>query len=232
MSRPLLLLAAALLLLPAVACAAAADDWNALNSAVRDGAIEREAARARLAALRERLRSEYAGIGAPERVFPVAGYGPQCGEQGRGYRPAGYDFYDGNRHGGHPAHDLFIRDRDQDSRDDRTGREVPILAFSAGVVVAAEPQWTPGSALRGGVYLWVYDPALDRFCYYAHLGRSDVRPGQTVRAGEPLGVLGRSGKNAWARRSPTHLHFMVLAWDGGRMTPVNPWPELVRTARH
>lgn len=216
-----------LLSLPGTILAATCDDWNAVNTAVRDGAIDRSAARTRLAELREKLRVEYGGVGGGERAFPVASYGPASGEGGKGYKPAGYDFYDGNRHGGHPAHDLFIRDRDQDSRDDRNGAEVTIVAFSAGVVVAAETEWTPGSALRGGKYIWIYDPAADRFCYYAHLGRVDVRPGQVVRAGEPLGVLGRSGKNAWASRSPTHLHFMVLAWDSGRMTPVDPWRELL-----
>jgi hypothetical protein len=219
-----------LLALPCSTLAGTADDWNALNTAVRDGTIGRSEARARLSVLREKLRAEFGRVGGKERVFPVAGYGPAWGEEGKGYRPVGYDFYDGNRHGGHPAHDLFICDRDQDSRDDRSGREVPVVAFSAGVVVATATEWTPGSDLRGGIYIWIYDPASDRFCYYAHLGRADVRPGQTVRAGEPLGVLGRSGKNAWAKRSPTHLHFMVLAWEGGRMTPVDPWLELLGAA--
>ncbi len=43
--------------------------------------------------------------------------------------------------------------------------------------------------------------------------------------------MGRTGINAQARRSPTHLHFMVVAWDRGRMTPIDPWRELLEAQR-
>jgi murein DD-endopeptidase MepM/ murein hydrolase activator NlpD len=102
-----------------------------------------------------------------------------------------------------------------------------VVAFSAGVVVGINSDWEPGSPVRGGNYVWVFDPQSGRYNYYAHLQRIDVRLGQIVKAGEPLGLLGRTGKNAIMARSPTHLHFMVLAFDAGRMTPYNPWKELV-----
>ena len=57
-------------------------------------------------------------------TFHDRGYGPGSigGVRGSGFRPKGYDFYDGNRHGGHPAHDIFVQDADQDALDDATGR--------------------------------------------------------------------------------------------------------------
>jgi len=49
-----------------------------------------------------------------------------------------------------------------------------------------------------------------------------------VQAGETLGRLGRTGLNAYKKRSPTHLHLMVLSYRQGEMVPYNPWSELVR----
>ena len=69
-----------------------------------------------------------------------------------GYQPKGYDYFDGNKHGGHPAHDIFIHDRNQDNIDDNTGRPVDILSVSNGVVIACEQDWNTDSDLRGGKY--------------------------------------------------------------------------------
>ncbi|AJE03222.1 M23 family metallopeptidase [Geobacter pickeringii] len=207
------------------------DDWDLLEKKVRDGAIGKEAAREEIVGLHGRLLATYRdGDARPAPlVFPVQGYGPRAigGRRGNGYQPAGYRFYDGNRHGGHPAHDIFIRDRNQDGRDDATGEPVSIVSASAGVVVATNPQWERPSRIRGGKYVWVLDPATERYYYYAHLAEVKVAPGQRVEAGTVVGILGRTGRNAYPRRSPTHLHFMCLDFDGGRMTPRNTYRELL-----
>ena len=39
-----------------------------------------------------------------------------------------------------------------------TGQPVEVLSMTGGIVVAVETAWDGGSALRGGKYLWVYDP--------------------------------------------------------------------------
>jgi hypothetical protein len=228
LSIPLLLFLL-LPLLPAQARAASPwAEWNELYAAIRDLRIDPEPARARAALLMPEMRRAGWGGGSTAKTFPLAGYGPECGEQGRNYHLGRFDFFDNRkRQGRHPAHDLFIQDLDQDFRDDRTGEAVSVLAFSAGVVAATYVGWTEESGLYGGNYVWVFDPRTDRFAYYAHLDRVDVRPGQRVAAGTVLGVVGRTGKNAFPPRSPTHLHFMVISWDGGRMTPINPWSELV-----
>ena len=225
---PLLLLLI-LLLLPLPARAAAPwNDWNTLCAQIRDETIAPAAARKEAKVVEARLKAELHGKGSPRHVFPVAGYGPECGENGRNYHLGHFDFYNNaSRKGLHPAHDLFIRDENEDGLDDATGRPVEILAFSAGMVVATHSGWQPGSPLHGGNIVWIYDPLTDRFCYYAHLARIDVHPGELVAAGAPLGIMGRTGLNAYPLRSPTHLHFMVVAWDHGRMTPINPWRELL-----
>lgn len=206
-------------------------EWNELQALVRDGLLQRAEARSRVEELHRKLLDLYGrGRDLGQRSFPLEGgtWRDIGGRGGDAFVARGYDFYRGNSHAGHPAHDIFIPDRDQDSRHDRTGKPVSVLAFASGVVVATNAGWVPGSKIRGGNYVWVFSPAVELYCYYAHLQDVLVQVGQWVRAGETLGTVGRSGKNAYPRRSPTHLHFMCLCFDQGRMTPYNPYPELLR----
>lgn len=217
----------AITLLAVPAWGGVCEEWNALFAEIRDFRLDPAVAQQRFIPLHQQLRATYGAIGDGRHVFPIKGYGPECGEQGKGYVPGRYRFFTGNPQGYHPSLDLFIRDRNQDSLDDVTGRPVEIVAYASGVVVGFNDVWNYPSAQRGGKYLWIYDPASDRYAYYAHLERIDVRLGQVVTAGDRLGLLGRTGKNAWKRRSPTHLHFSVLTYDDGRMTPWNPWRSLL-----
>ncbi len=224
---PILLLHS--LVRPAAATASACDEWDLLQREIRDGTIVSDQAFGKIVELDGRLRKEYSEkIDDRPFSFPVKGYGPDCigGSEGSGYQPEGYDFYDGNRHRGHPAHDLFINDPEETGFDASTDYPAEIVAFSSGVVVAVNRSWEYPSQVRGGIYIWIFSPADQRYCYYAHLARTLVAPGDVVKAGDPIGLLGRSGKNAWPKRSPTHLHFMCLSFDEGRMTPVNTYPEL------
>jgi len=206
------------------------DEWNILQKAVRDGTMPRDDARREIIRLGAKLREGTTGkaVRSPFH-FPVKGYGPDClgGKHGSGFKPAGYDFYDGNRHGGHPAHDLFIRDTRVDGLDTGTGKPAEIVSFTDGVVIGVNPSWQHPSEIRGGVYIWIHDPTDDRYYYYAHLAQALVAPGDRVRAGDRIALLGRTGKNAWPKRSPTHLHFMCLSFDEGRMTPHDTYRELL-----
>lgn len=166
-------------------------------------------------------------------VFPLRGYTPveSIGGKGRGYRPEGFDLFDRNVKGSHPAHDLFIRDKNHDLRDDRTGKPVDILAFSAGIVLDIESQWVPASGRRGGNYIWIYDPCLNGLFYYAHIGKITVKPGNRINRGDKIGEAGRTGLNATRRRSDTHLHFMFLRLDNQNLpVPENTYDWLM-TAR-
>ncbi|QHV93607.1 peptidoglycan DD-metalloendopeptidase family protein [Spirosoma endbachense] len=144
--------------------------------------------------------------------FPIRGYTKSAigGSRGEGYRGNGFDLFDYNVRGSHPAQDIFIVDRNQDTNDDRTGQPVDILAMTSGLVLAIETDWHPGSDYRGGNWIWVYDPILNGLFYYAHNNQVDVSPGQWVKAGQKLAEMGRSGFNAYKTRSPTHLHLMYL----------------------
>uniref|UniRef100_UPI0035938B13 M23 family metallopeptidase n=1 Tax=Persicitalea sp. TaxID=3100273 RepID=UPI0035938B13 len=165
------------------------------------------------------------GRNANSFVFPVRGYLPKysIGGRGRGYRAKNFDLFDMEAQGSHPAHDLFIKDGDQDNLDDRQCRPVDLLSMSAGVVLATDTTWQPGSELRGGKYIWVYDPCLNGLFYYAHNNLVSVLPGQLVKAGQKLGEIGRTGLNAYKERSPTHVHMMFLRLDSTYLPqPENP----------
>jgi hypothetical protein len=206
------------------------DDWNMLEKAIRDHVIGVNKARGEITRLDRELLGAYSGnSGQKAYHFPVRGYGPECigGLKGSGYAPSGYDFYDGNRHGGHPAHDLFIRDRSRSGLDSRTGRPAEIVAFAGGVVVGLNPSWEYPSVIRGGRYIWIFNPEENRFYYYAHLEKLLVALGDVVKAGDTIALLGRTGKNARPKRSPTHLHFMCLSFDNGRMTPHDTYGDLL-----
>ena len=207
--------------------------FNDFNTQIRDGRISKATARKvlppQLAAIRtdyyQRRGRDYAPT---EWVFPVSGYTAAAIEKRgkHGFVPNGYDFFSGNRHGGHPAYDIFIRDRNQDSRDDRTGKAVQVVSMTGGVVVSRENEWQQGSELRGGRYIWVYDPANDLLVYYAHNEELFVETGKIVKPGDLLATVGRSGLNAAKRRSPTHLHFGVLRINDGQPLPLPVFREL------
>jgi len=206
------------------------EEWNTLQAAVRDGTIPKDDAQREIVRLGGKLRDNHSDKAARSPFhFPVKGYGPDCigGKLGSGFKPGVYNFYDGNRHGGHPAHDLFIRDMSGDGLDSGTGKPAEIVSFSDGIVVGVNPAWQHPSEIRGGVYIWIYDPSGDRYYYYAHLARALVVPGARVKAGDTIALLGRTGKNAWPKRSPTHLHFMCLSFDQGRMTPHDTYRDLL-----
>ncbi len=158
-------------------------------------------------------------------VYPVRGYLPKysIGGRGRGYRAKNFNLFAMDVQGSHPAHDLFIRDGNQDNLDDRLCQPVDLLSFSGGVVLATDTTWQPGSELRGGKYIWVYDPCLNGLFYYAHNNQVNVLPGQLVKAGQKLGEIGRTGLNAYKERSPTHVHMMFLRLDSAYLPqPENP----------
>ena len=65
-----------------------------------------------------------------------------------------------------------------------------------------------------------------QYHYYCHLASRAVCAGQTVRAGEKLGVMGNTGYSFGA-----HLHFEVRAADGKQLFARNPcWESRMRPA--
>jgi peptidoglycan LD-endopeptidase LytH len=191
--------------------------FNELNNQIRDSRISQAVALQQLQVLLPLIKARYiqqGGIRCPETdwVFPVQHYNTKAigGVNGSGYVASGYKYFDGNRHAGHPAHDIFILDRNQDCLDDATKKPVNVLSMTGGIVVATETKWDKTSKLRGGNYIWIFDPSSDCFFYYAHNGSVFVEPGRIVRPGDTIATVGRTGLNASMKRSPTHLHFMEL----------------------
>jgi hypothetical protein len=101
--------------------------FNEFNGLFRDGRISKVAARTELSMRLVEIRNEYyqrdgRDYSSTDWAFPPTGYDARPIDKGRshGFVPSGCDFFGGNHHGGHPAYDIFIRDRNQDSRDDRS----------------------------------------------------------------------------------------------------------------
>ena len=46
-----------------------------------------------------------------------------------------------------------------------------------------------------------------------------ARTGTCIKAGTPIGTVGRTGKNAFPARSPTHLHLMLVPVKGSALLP-------------
>jgi peptidoglycan LD-endopeptidase LytH len=236
-------LAAALAFAAAPAARRAADDSTAafdrLYAQIRDQKIDRTATAERTRELLPRIKDDFYVRGGRDTAagaqrFPVEGYGAESigGSNGSGYNAKGYDWFDGYRSKGHPGHDIFIHDRNQDSLDDRTGQPVNVVSISNGIVVACAPDWDAGSTLRGGRYIYVFSPSDNGLFYYAHARSVLVRPGDVVTAGQPIATVGRSGRNAAEPRSTTHLHVMFLSVAEGAPVPTDIYPLLRRLGRH
>jgi peptidoglycan LD-endopeptidase LytH len=208
--------------------------FNDLDKKIRDGRISRSAAIVELPNLLSGAKDYYYQMGGrdnpqTEWIFPVEGYTAKAiGGSGRGYVAKGYDYFDGNRHKAHPSHDIFIRDRNRDQMDDTTRKPVRVLSMTSGIVVATEPNWEPGSKLRGGKYIWIYSPADNALIYYAHNRELLINPGDIVKPGDPIAIMGRTGQNAAKPRSPTHLHITYLKLKDGYPLPVNIYGNLLK----
>ncbi len=94
-------------------------------------------------------------------------------------------------------------------------RGTPAVAATDGTIMRT------GETPLGGRVLWLADAAHGQHLYYAHLDRQLVQPGQRVRAGDTLGLVGNTGN---ARTTAPHLHFGIYRAGGA----IDPWPFLHR----
>lgn len=85
----------------------------------------------------------------------------------------------------------------------------PVYATADGVVVEANYQF------RGYGNVIVIDHGFGYQTRYAHLLKSEVAEGMTVRRGEQIGSVGRSGK-----ATGHHLHYEVI-YRGRKVNPIN-----------
>ena len=96
-------------------------------------------------------------------------------------------------------------------------RGTPAVAAAAGIVTRT------GETALGGRVVWLADAEHGDHLYYAHLDRQLVTPGQRVRAGDTLGLVGNTGN---ARSTVPHLHFGIYRAGQGA---VDPWPFVRRS---
>ncbi|MCQ6959900.1 M23 family metallopeptidase [Mucilaginibacter aquariorum] len=244
MKKLLLIFAIALFTIPAFAqdVKSICQKINELNNRVLNGTIKRADAakqfKAELIELKAAIYSAYFNrsqltFANQPWVFPLKGYKTSAigGTNGNGYNDKGYNYLDGNKHSAHPAHDIFINDKNQDGIDDRSLKPVDVLVVSDGIVVSCSNDWEPASALRGGKFIWVYHPSAGIFSYYAHNRAIFVQPGDEVKQGQKIAEVGRTGLNAYKKRSPTHLHFSAFRIVNGLPVPFNPYQQLVKSTK-
>jgi len=94
-------------------------------------------------------------------------------------------------------------------------RGTPAVAAADGYITRT------GESKLGGRVVWLADNQ-GQHLYYAHLDKQLVQPGQRVRAGDTLGLVGNTGN---ARTTAPHLHFGIYRAGRGA---VDPWPFLHR----
>lgn len=100
-------------------------------------------------------------------------------------------FYGDTRDGGKRKHegvDIFAP------------KGTPIVAPAAGVVTRV------GTSNLGGKVVWMQDGKRGHSYYFAHLDEQLVKPGQKLKQGDTLGLVGNTGN---ARTTPAHLHFGI-----------------------
>jgi len=93
----------------------------------------------------------------------------------------------------------------------------PVLAPQGGTVTLASP---PTFSLEGN--LVILDHGYGLSSAFLHLSRVDVRAGQRVEQGQPVGLSGRTG-----RASGPHLHWAMM-WNGVRFDPQSVLPAAGR----
>lgn len=126
----------------------------------------------------------------PSLSFPVHG----------GTNPDIGSLFGAPRDGGARRHrgiDIFAR------------RRTPALATGEATVTRV------GDDRLGGLVVWLRDRRGNSL-YYAHLDSQMVREGQQVRAGDTIGLVGKTGN---ARTTPPHLHFQVYRRGEGSVDP-------------
>ena len=91
--------------------------------------------------------------------------------------------------------------------DFRAASGTPVLAGNSGTVILAQPLYYEGNCV-------MIDHGLGLISISMHLSRIDVKPGQQVTKGQPVGLSGATG-----RVTGPHLHW-AIRWQGVMIDPV------------
>jgi len=210
--------------------------FDELNKKILDRKVKKDEALPELKKLFQEISDYYDKNGGIKYTindwrFPLDGYSYNAigGKDGNGYVPGGYNYFDGNKHTGHPAQDIFIHDSNQDNKDDGTGKYVNVLSVTGGIIISCENNWDPKGDGRGGNYIWCFCPYDNTVVYYAHNREIFVKPGDIVKPGDKIAYVGRTGVNAAPSRSPTHLHISLFTVKDGYPVPENIYQNLKKS---
>lgn len=201
------------------------DKWDILDSLITNAMIEEDEAIVLMKEYEPELRKYFRQkkgmmTSRSSWAFPLANYTSiYYRENGNDYRDEKYDYFQGSNTKGHPAHDIMILDSNKDLLDDVTLKPVDVVTMSGGIVVATDSTWKPGSLLRGGMYVKIYDVTNSGYFYYSHLSQVNVKPGDIVSPGDKIGEVGRTGRKAILKPGKTHLHVAFLKSVDGYPMP-------------
>lgn len=193
--------------------------WDELDSLIVNNLIDEDDAAELMSEYNPLVKKYFrqmkgVNVSRSDWVFPLGNFTSfYYRDYGNDYKIAGYDYFQGSNAKGHPAHDLMILDKNKDMLDDSTLMPVDVLSMSSGVVVATDNTWIPGSLLRGGKYVKIFDVTNNGLFYYSHLSIVSVKPGDIVVAGDKIGEVGRTGRKANLKDGKTHLHIAFLKFD-------------------
>lgn len=199
--------------------------WDKTDQLIRDRKIDKDNAMDSIALYVPLAITEFRSKGIPgttrhDWVFPMSGWTTVTYRAGgKDYKDETFDYFQGGEFKGHPAHDIFILDNDSNGVEDSTGEKVFAAAMVTGIVLSEYSSWFKGDYFRSGNYVKLFDPESKGIFYYSHLDSVFVEAGQVVKAGEPIGYVGRTGRKAI--KGKTHIHIAYYKIEEGYPMPVD-----------
>ncbi len=197
--------------------------WHKTDQLIRERKIDEDDAKDSIALYVKLGVKEFKSMNTPgtkrsDWVFPMSGYTwTSYRTGGKDYKDEGFDYFQGGEFSGHPAHDIFILDKDSNNVEDSTGKQVNATAMVTGIVLSKYTTWFKGDYLRSGNYIKLFDPESKAIFYYSHLDSVFVEVGQLVKAGEVIGYIGRTGRKAI--HGKTHIHIAYYKIVKGHPIP-------------
>lgn len=199
------------------------DRWHKTDQLIRDRNIDADDAQDSIALYVKLAKDDFLTKDIPttkraDWVFPLSGWtSVSYRSGGKDYKDARFDYFQGGEYKDHPANDIFILDKDSNTIEDSTGQKVYAVAMVTGIVISKYSTWFKQDYLRSGNYVKLFDPETEAIFYYSHLDTVFVEAGQLLKAGEPLGYIGRTGRKAI--KGKTHLHIAYYKIEEGYPVP-------------
>lgn len=205
--------------------------WDKTDKLIREKKIEKDAA---IDSIRKYVKFADTISELSQRTkqrdwkYPIAGFTEiSYRKNGNDYKDDSFDYFQGGEYKGHPAHDIFILDKDSNGIEDVTGKKVEAAAMVNGVIISIQTGWKPGDLLRSGNYIKLYEPESQAIFYYSHLDSVFATVGQFVKAGDIIGLVGRTGRKAI--RGRTHLHIAYYKIEEGYPVPEDIFKQILES---